>query len=174
MINEKNNTRTEALYNDEKTHRFILRKAWDNAKPGASVIMIAPSRKANEVMMDMTSLYVVNNCFQLGFGSVEILNLYSGLDGNKLATTPDNDEWIQKSCHKANTVILAWGKGQTSKEVTIRIQEVVSLLEPYRDKLQEIADKHGRQGFHPLHASVRLHWELKPFVYPIDKMKQEP
>ncbi len=165
-MNEKSIIRTEALYNDEKTHRYSLKKSWDNSKPSASIIMISPSSRANEIAMDVTSLYVVNNCYQLGYGSVEILNLYSKLDADPFENDSENNEWILKSCQKADKVILAWGKGQTQKAVDNRIQEVLKLLEPFRDKLYEIADSSGKHGFHPLGATVRLKWNLIPFAYP--------
>lgn len=171
-MNEKSIIRTEALYNDEKTHRFSLKKSWDTSKPSASIIMIAPSVRANEIAMDITSLYVLNNCYQLGCGSVDILNLYSKLDANPFENCPENDEWILKSCHKADQVILGWGKGQTQKSVDNRIQEVLNMLKPYRDKLFEIADVNGKRGFHPLGTSVRLRWYLVPYQYP-EKEKQE-
>ncbi|MEM1485557.1 DUF1643 domain-containing protein [Oscillospiraceae bacterium PP1C4] len=171
-MNEKSNIRTEALYNDEKTHRFSLKKSWDNSKPSASIIMISPSSRANEVAMDVTSLYVLNNCFQLGYGSVDILNLYSKLDSNPFENCPENNEWILKSCQKADRIILAWGKGQTQKAVDNRIQEVIQLLEPCKDKLFEIADDTGKHGYHPLGASVRLKWNLVEYQYP-EKEKQE-
>lgn len=166
MINEKNNMRTEALYNDDKTHRYILKKAWDNNKPSVSIIMIAPSSKAGEVRIDMTSMYVINNCFQQGFGSVEILNLYSKLENGCFESCRENDDQILRSCQKAEKVILAWGKGQSQKMVDKRIEEVLALLKLYQDKLYEIADRSGKAGLHPLGTSVRLQWHLVPYQYP--------
>lgn len=173
-MNEKSIIRTEALYNDEKTHRFSLKKSWDNSKPSVSIIMISPSARANEIAMDITSLYVVNNCYQLGYGSVDLLNLYSKLDANPFESCKENDEWIKKSCHKADKIILGWGKAQTQKSVDNRIQEVLSILEPYKDKLFEIADVNEKRGFHPLAPSVRLRWYLVPYEYPkIKKQEQQ-
>lgn len=166
MINEKNNMRTEVLFSDDKTHRFILKKSWDTSKPMASIIMIAPSARAGDVCSDMTTMYVVNNCFHQGFGSVEILNLYSKLDTTPFETCSENDEWILKSCQKADKVILAWGKCQTQKSVDDRISAVVKLLEPLKEKLYEIVDDSGKCGLHPLCSAVRLKWALAPYNYP--------
>ncbi len=172
-MNEKSNIRTEALYNDDKTHRYILKKSWDNSKPSASIIMISPSSRANEVCMDMTTMYTLNNCYQQGFGSVELLNLYSKLDVNPFENDLENNERIVESCKKADKIILAWGKGQTQKTIMFRIMEVLELLKPYKDKLYEIADDRGKSGYHPLGSSVRLKWNLVLFQYPEIK-KQEP
>lgn len=170
-MQEKSNIRTEALYSDDKTHRYILKKSWDNNKPSAAIIMISPSSKSNEVCMDLTTLYTVNNCYEQGFGSAEILNLYSNLDTTPSESSPENDDWIAKSCQKADKVILAWGKGQNAKDVLVRISEVLRLIEPFKAKLFEIADSTGKAGHHPLSATVRLHWVLTPFNYPTIEQK---
>lgn len=163
---EKCNVRTEVLYNDEKTHRFSLKKSWDNSKPSVSIIMISPSSRANEVCLDMTTMYTVNNCYEQGFGSVDILNLYSKLNADPFESCSENDERILESCRKSDKILLAWGKGQTKKEVIFRIMEIMKKLEPYRDKLYEIGDTSGKSGFHPLGPTVRLQWNLVPFKYP--------
>lgn len=155
--------RTEAMFSDDKTHRYILKKSWDNSKPSASIIMISPSNKASDVCIDMTSMYVVNNCYDQGFGSVEILNIYSKLEENSFETCKENDEQILKSCQKSDKVILAWGKGQTENAVDNRINEVVKLLKPCKDKLFVIGDVNGKKGLHPLATSVRLKWYLVPY-----------
>ena len=163
MINNKSNMRTEAIFSDDLTHRFVLKKSWDNSKPAVSIIMIAPSSKAGEVSLDMTTMYVVNNCFAQGFGSVDILNLYSKLNSEALTTCPENDEWLLKSCQKADKIILAWGKGQTAKSVDNRIEEVIKLLSPLKEKLCELSDQQGHRGLHPLASTVRLNWILAPY-----------
>lgn len=172
-MNEKSVIRTEALYNDEKTHRFVLKKAWDNSKPSVSVIMISPSCRANEVCMDMTTMYTLNNCYQQGFGSMEILNLFSKLDANPFENHSENNDRILESCKKADKVILAWGKGQIQKAALFRIIEVLKLLKPYADKLYEIADETGNSGYHPMGAGVRLKWTLVPFLYPAEEKQEQ-
>lgn len=132
---EKSTVRTEALYDDEKTHRYSLKKIWDNSKPSAAIIMIAPSEKANEICSDMTTMYTLNNVYKQGFGSVDILNLHSKLDSEEPTSDPDNDDWIVQICKKADKVILAWGKGQNTVSAPIRILAVIKLLQPYKDKL---------------------------------------
>lgn len=157
---EKCSIKTETIYNDDKTHRYSLRKVWDHSKPSAAIIMISPSDKANIVCCDVTTTYVVNNCYSKGFGSVEILNIYSKLSENKFESTPENDQHILDACKRADTIILAWGKGQTKRSVKKRIADVVNMLSPYQEKLIEIADSKGKSGYHPLCAAVRLNWNL--------------
>ena len=71
--------------------------------------MISPSNRAGEVSIDMTTMYVINNCFSQEFGSVDILNLYSKLDSDTLTTCPENDDWLLKSCQKSDKVIYWLG-----------------------------------------------------------------
>lgn len=168
---DKCTMRTEVLYNDEKTHRYSLKKSWDSSKPSASVIMISPSDRANEICLDMTTMYTVNNCYRQGFGSVEILNLYSKINAKPFETDLENNERIIDSCKKADKIIFAWGKGQTKNDILFRIMEILKLLEPYKDKIYEISDESGKNGYHPLGASVRLNWILVPFQYPKSETK---
>lgn len=159
---EKCSIKTEAIYNDDKSHRYSLRKVWDNSKAFAAIIMISPSDKANTVCSDVTTTYVVNNCYSQGFGSVEILNIYSKINQNEFESTPENDQHILYTCKHADTIILAWGKGQTKRSVRKRIADVINMLSPYQEKLMEIADGEGNSGYHPLCAAVRLKWNLVP------------
>lgn len=163
---KKSIIRTESLYNEDKSHRFSLKKSWDNSKPSACIVMISPSTNADSVCLDMTSMYTINNAYRLGFGSIEILNLYSKLNSNPFGSCPENDERMVESFKKCDKIILAWGKGQTSKEVIFRIMEVLKLVEPYKEKAFEIADVTGKKGYHPLASSVRSGWKLSSFSFP--------
>lgn len=83
----------------------------------------------------------------------------------------ENNERIIDSCKKADKIIFAWGKGQTKNDILFRIIEVLKLLESYKDKIYEISDESGKNGYHPLGASVRLNWILVPFQYPKSETK---
>ena len=70
---------TEAVFSDDGTKRYLLRKTWDAAKPKLTIIMLAPSQ-ASEVSMDTTTQLVVNNVCRLGYGGVTIVNLFAKLN----------------------------------------------------------------------------------------------
>lgn len=79
------------------------------------VIMINPSI-ANKVSMDFTTLYTLNNLQKLGYGSVDIVNLYPKVT-NKLKVDEVsveeikiNDDLILEIAEKVDTIIIAWGK----------------------------------------------------------------
>ena len=42
MLEETTTIRSKAIFSDDKEHRLLLRKEWNNEKPSAMVIMINP------------------------------------------------------------------------------------------------------------------------------------
>ena len=76
MLEETTIIKSKAIFSDNKEHRLLLRKEWNSEKPSAMVIMINPNT-ADTVNFDMTTMLVLNNVSKLGFGSVNIVNLYS-------------------------------------------------------------------------------------------------
>ncbi len=165
MITENSKLTTEVIYSDDKQHRYLLRKLWNINLPSVSIIMLSPAT-SNEIRIDMTTMYIINNCYNQKFGSVDILNLYSKLDSETLETNSENDEVILKSCQKCDTIVLAWGKGNaTNKVVNARIDEVLKLLQPHNEKMFSISDGIS-SGFHPLGRTVRLSWHLVKFQFP--------
>ncbi|GLI56408.1 DUF1643 domain-containing protein [Propionigenium maris DSM 9537] len=165
MVVEKTTLKTEAMFSENKKHRYILRKEWDKAKDRACVLMINPS-DADGIVVDLTTQLVINNLSKLDYGSVDILNLYSMI--GRLATRAETEEAktenlkaIMQSCDKATKIILAYGAiGKSNKTVKERIDELLSSLEAYKDKVFYLTDKGGETLYHPLVPSVRLQWEL--------------
>lgn len=73
---------TTAIYNDDKTHRYLLRKDWDSDKPSAKIIMLYPC-SADTVTVDHTTMFVLHNLERLDYGSVNIVNLFSSMNGKR-------------------------------------------------------------------------------------------
>lgn len=165
MISQKASFKNEALYSDDKQHQFMIRRIWNPSLPSVAIIMLAPSEAADEVATDMTGMYVVNNCYKLGFGSVAILNLYSQLNSGTYGNCEENDAAILKACKDCDKIILAYGTGNQTKQVCTRIREIYELLRPYADKLYQITTQSGA-GYHPLGAAVRHRWELSLLPLP--------
>ncbi|MEM1484020.1 DUF1643 domain-containing protein [Oscillospiraceae bacterium PP1C4] len=162
MLTVKSTMKTEVIYSDDKLHRLLVKRVWNPELPSACIIMLSPSSIADETSLDMTSMYVINNCHKLGFGSVHIMNLYSKMDSASHENILENDGLIQKVCKDCSSVILAYGTGCQTKQVLSRINTILDLLRPFQDKLFEISDGKG-SGYHPLGKTVRLKWELVPF-----------
>ncbi|AOT72794.1 DUF1643 domain-containing protein [Geosporobacter ferrireducens] len=179
-IVEKSILKTEVIFSQDKQHRYLLRKEWDKGKKKAMVIMINPS-SADELLIDHTTMYVVNNLSKIGFGSVDIVNIFSKIN-TKIITKGDveeladetNDTQILKSATKVDNIIIAWGKvGENNKKVKERQEQVIKLLMEYKDKFCTIQDSKGREGFHPLAPQIRHSWKLKKLQLESEKTPEE-
>ena len=169
MITEKDTIKCEAVFNDEKTHRFLWKRVWNKDKPLACVIMLNPCLSDN-IVTDTTTSLVVNNVAMLGeFGGVSIVNLFSLLTPKlqmRCARDIDindygNDTHIKKAADEASIIVLAWGKGaELNARITNRANQVIELLSEHKEKLKVISDG-KRQGIHPLTPSCRTQWILE-------------
>ena len=142
MLTDKATVKTEALFSDDRRHRYLLRKEWDVKKPKATIIMTNPST-ADMLTMDYTTLYIMNNIIKLDFGSIDIVNLVSKMTlkldvPNDLEPKPnaENLDFIFKSAEKSYSVIIAWGKiGENNKKVRDAQDYLIDRLKPFKDKL---------------------------------------
>ena len=173
MLTDKITMKTEAVFSEDRRHRYLLRKEWDIKKPKATIIMTNPS-SADMLTMDYTTLYIMNNIVKLDFGSIDIVNLTSKmtlkLDVPKdldIKLDDENIDHIIKSAEKSDKVILAWGKlGENNKKVRDAQDSLLERLKPFKDKLCVIASENGGSGFHPLAPQVRFSWLLKKYEPP--------
>lgn len=168
MITEKITIKCEAIFNEERTHRYLWKRVWDKDKPTIAIIMLNPCQSDN-IITDTTTSLVVNNVAKLQeYGGVEILNLYSKLTSKlRFAETDEelndkeNDSYILKAVESSSATILAWGKASSSNaRIEERSVQIINLLLPYQDKLYLISDGE-RIGLHPLTPSVRSKWILE-------------
>ena len=56
MQTETTTMQTMVIYNDDKTHRYLLRKEWNSDKPSAEIIMLYRSF-ADTVTVDHTTMF---------------------------------------------------------------------------------------------------------------------
>ena len=173
MITEKDTIKCEAIFNDERTHRYLWRRVWDKDKPIISVIMLNPCLSDN-IMTDTTTALVVNNVARLEeYGGVEIVNLYSKLTTKLRFTEPDeelndeeNDSYILKSVESCSKTIIAWGKASNSNaRIEERAIQVLNMLVEHKEKLFVISDG-TRSALHPLTPSIRGNWFLEKLCFP--------
>lgn len=175
MKSEKIVIKAESLFSDDGVHRYNLRKEWDKTLPTATIISISPSGLSN-VSADLTTQLITNNVEALGFGSFELLNLYSkvSIDVKKIKDTTglwdeNTDNCIRASCDKTfksddGKIIFAWGKlTENNKKHGEREKQILSLLSIYFDKVYCIKDYGIRHFLHPLTPSVRNEWILEPW-----------
>lgn len=171
MITEKDTIKCEAIFNDDRTHRYLWKRVWNKDKPIISVIMLNPCLSDN-IITDTTNALVVNNVAMLSeYGGVEILNLYSKLtakirfkeESDDSLNDAENDTYIIKSVERSSATVLAWGKAANNNErIEKRVSEVLNILAPFQEKLFVISDG-TRTGLHPLTPSIRSKWILEKF-----------
>lgn len=157
---------TTVLCSDDGTKRYLLSKTWDAKKPRLAVIMLTPSI-STEVILDASSRLTVNNAFRLGFGSVDILNLFATVDDFDLKQAEEEDaeniKAIVASAEKSDVVVYASGVGKAkNKAFQQRQKQILMALQPFEGKLCCLTNKNGEARLqHPLSPAVRT-WELSP------------
>ena len=167
MKTETTQIKSKALFSDDGLHRLLLRKEWDKNKKTAMIITINPNN-ADTLNMDLTTMLVINNLNKLGFGSVNIVNLYSKImpklslrfnsDDDLIGS--ETDTIIEQYAAMSNAIIIAWGSvGNNSQRVRDRQTELLEMLSKHENKLYQI----GENGYHPLTPAVRNEWELEPY-----------
>lgn len=163
---ETSTMKTTVVYNDDKTHRYLLRKEWDESLPEAMVLMLSPS-VANTVSVDRTTILVLENLERLHYGKVSIVNLFSALNGKRTESELDDENlaYITEAAERAESIVYAVGTGGDGNKTVLKQQrDILNLLNPWKDKMKCIADAHGKKFYHPLCPIVHL-WRLERFDY---------
>jgi hypothetical protein len=104
-----------AVFNTEKTHRYLLARVWDKSKPQMGIIMLNPST-ADELKLDPTNRRVCNLALRENMGGMWVGNLYAlrstdpkGLKQVNDPTGPLNDAALVHLADTCDTLIAAWG-----------------------------------------------------------------
>jgi hypothetical protein len=125
----KNNA-SGAAFSDNRKHRFVLWRAWDESKPEVIFIGLNPST-ANETKPDPTITRVVSFAKQWGFGSVTMLNLFTYVTAHPEELKKCNDpllmadHYLKLYATDAEKIIFAWGKFKQAEE---RAKEVIAMF----------------------------------------------
>ena len=177
MITETNTISITATFNEERTHRYSLRREWDSTKKSACIIM-SNSSNADITKGDLTSLLIQNNLATLDYGAVIAVNLFSyrctkldlskDVDITELTNT-DNEQQIIQAVKDSDITILAIGTlCNTYKRALPYQNRLYDLLRDYQDKIHVISAPCGTEGLHPLSGKLRADgsWSLVKFKLP--------
>ena len=151
---------TQAVFNDDNTKRYLLKKTWNSKLPKLTIIMLAPSI-ASGVELDSTTSLVLNNASALGFGSVSIVNLFATLGDFSLSEAEDEDlenlDAIVDAAKSGDIVLYAPGVGKAKLQAfQDRSTQVLEALRPYEKKLRCLTSTSGKARLlHPLCPAVR-------------------
>ena len=177
MITEKTTISISATFNESKTHRYTLKRVWDESLPTATILMSNAST-ANLTKGDLTSLLIQNALSELGYGGVIAVNLFSfmcqklDLSGNLDDLTDEtNTQQIIQAINDADIAIIAIGSlATTYKKVEMYQQRLFDLLRKQNciDKIHAITAPDGTEGLHPLSAKLRASgsWTLTKYTLP--------
>lgn len=166
MVVKKSDTvKTEVWHNEDETHRYLMKKTWDNKKPSIMVITLYPT-SLNTLYEDMTTRLIFNQWQDKDVGSIVYVNLYSKLSAtgkNKQslfgAYDKETDEVILSQALKCEQIVFAWGSlPQMNKKVSQRVEELVERLQPLKVSTGYLTDERSESCIHPLSPKVRHQW----------------
>jgi len=163
--------KTEVHYDEKKNNKYLVIKTWNDKKKRALVLM-KNAGSSSELILDQSTMYVINNLVRNDYGSVQIANLFSNITGKETkASITENLEMIKKAATQVTDVIIAPGKGiATNKIASERLKIILKMLLKEKVKILEIETVNGRRGFHPLCPQVKDGWSLVEYVIK-DKVK---
>ena len=166
MKSETSTIKCKAIFSDDRTHRMLLRHEWEKGGKSAMIIMINPNT-ADTLNIDLTTMLIINNLSKLGYGSVNIVNLYSQIspklslrfNSDDDLIDSENDKIIEQYAAMSDAIIIACGSVGRTFRVQERQKELLKKLEKYSNKFYQI----GEESFHPLTPKVRNNWNLVPY-----------
>lgn len=126
---------------EDSKYRFYLQRKWNEEDGTACVVLLNPST-ASADGPDPTITKLSKAMYILGFGEVEVVNLFpirsSSPESIKESDDPlgesheiDNDEMIREVSQRADGIFVAWGTNGV--QYNDRIEDVLDILpvQPY-------------------------------------------
>lgn len=154
-----------ATFSEDRVHRFLLTRTWDEVLPRVNFVMLNPST-ADAFQLDPTNRRCVGFAREWGFGGVVTTNIFAFRStdpkGLRTATDPigaENDAFIVDAAQSCDVVIAAWG---THGALGGRGDEVRELLRGAGVPLSVLRVTAGGHPSHPLYLPAALRpvaWE---------------
>ncbi len=106
----------DAIFSDDRKHRFLLTRAWDESKPTIAFIGLNPST-ANELTDDPTIRRVIGFARSFGYGKVFMQNLFSYVTPyphelkkcGSMINDSNTDYLLRYAKWQSNAVVFCWG-----------------------------------------------------------------
>ena len=126
---------SNAIFSEDRKHRYVLIRKWNLNKPSLMIISLNPST-ADEEINDPTIRRCIGFAKQWGFGKLFVTNLFSfratfpkDLFNCENPIGDKNDYWIKKLSKEVDKVILAYGNQGKFKN---RHKEILKMINnPY-------------------------------------------
>ncbi|WP_204207533.1 DUF1643 domain-containing protein [Mammaliicoccus sciuri] len=169
MQNIKSTLETEAIFSDDKQHRYLLKKIWDKTNQTVTVITMYPHYDGVK-SIDLTTQIIINKVTEKEeFGAINFVNLYSNIDTpinlrhlKKNSYDKHTDIHIMKAVKEADSVLLAWGSYGKKPLVENRVNDVLDMLKPHSKKINILTNPQTNEIMHPLNPYARKAWTIKP------------
>jgi hypothetical protein len=178
IAEEKAIIQITARFNDERTHRYLLRRQWNEENTKSATILMSNASNADIIQGDLTGMIIQNNLAYMEYSSVNIVNLFSYMT-SKLdlsgeldeLTDEENIQQILQSAKGTDVFIIAIGTlAKTYKKVAVYQDELFKRLreEGLQPKIHTIEAEDGSQGLHVLSSKLRAtgSWKLVSFTLP--------
>jgi len=147
----------KAIFSKDKKYRYWLKREWDYNKPTVNFICLNPS-VADEVEDDKMVTKCIRQADKLGFGNIEMTNLFSFVDTKRTnfydISDPigeQNDIYVLKAAKRCDKIVIAWGnEGVYKNRSEIVLKKLLKLdIRLYCLKLTSIGQPHhpGRLGY---------------------------
>lgn len=146
---------------------------------GKKILVICTNPASdNLLVVDMTTNYLMNNLFAMGYGTITLCNLFAEvtekLQPVKAGDNADNIEYINEVLKRGfDEILLGFGNGFVgNKRVREEKEKLYKALKPYAKKLVELVDSDERYAalktIHPLFAGQRFSgkWAFRKFALP--------
>lgn len=163
----KNTLETEAIFSDDQKHRYLLKKTWDSEKQTLTIITMYPHYDG-VLNIDLTTQLIMNKVSEMDiFGSIHFVNLYSNiktpinLKHLENAYDKHTDIQIMKAVKESDEVILAWGAYAKKPTVEARVNEILEMLKPHKNKVKQLMNPTTNEIMHPLNPKARHNWFIK-------------
>ena len=160
----KGDTNSIAIYSDCERYRYALTRVWKFEASRLVFVMLNPST-ATEVQNDPTVERCERRARTLGFGSLQVTNIFAwrDTDPKKMRTTkdpigPDNDKTIMEACSWGDQIIAAWGTHGAHLGRGVQVKQIL------RSSDKPVFHLGISKGGHPKHP-LYIAYSQKPEIW---------
>lgn len=128
---EPNYIDKSAVFDEDRVYRYLLRRVWSVDGGILPFCMLNPST-ADERVLDPTLRRCVGFAQRLGFGGMEILNIFAlrSTDPKALYVHPDpvgpmNDAAIANSARRSGIIVAGWGVHGEHGDRAARVRRII-------------------------------------------------
>jgi len=160
----KGDTNSIAIYSDCERYRYALTRVWKFEASRLVFVMLNPST-ATEVQNDPTVERCERRARTLGFGSLQVTNIFAwrDTDPKKMRTAkdpigPDNDKTIMEACSWGDQIIAAWGTHGAHLGRGVQVKQIL------RSTDKPVFHLGISKGGHPKHP-LYIAYSQKPEIW---------